>query len=67
VSVPTRVPVLQVHGADDPCVLDRTMRACRARAAGEFTHRALPGVGPVPHQERPGQTSGLLGAFLSAW
>ncbi len=58
VSAPTRVPVLQVHGADDPCVLDRTMRACRDRAAGEFTHRALPGVGHFPHQERPAETIG---------
>jgi pimeloyl-ACP methyl ester carboxylesterase len=64
VSAPTRVPVLQVHGADDPCVLDRTMRACRSRAAGEFTHHALPGVGHFPHQERPDETSGLIGAHI---
>ncbi|MET0191456.1 MAG: alpha/beta hydrolase [Pseudonocardia sediminis] len=65
-SEPTPVPVLQVHGADDPCVLDTTMRTCEKWTAGEFTHHTLPATGHFPHQERPTHTTTLIAAHLAA-
>ncbi|MDN5914310.1 MAG: alpha/beta hydrolase [Pseudonocardia sp.] len=66
VSAPTPVPVLQVHGADDPCVLDATMRTTEKWTAGEFTHHSLPATGHFPHQERPTHTTTLIEAHLAA-
>ena len=61
-SRPVRVPVLQLHGEDDPCVLAST-----ARGSGRYvTHRSLPpvqelpGRGHFPHQEAPEEVTGPL-------
>lgn len=58
------IPVLQIHGADDPCLLPRTA-AASARWAGP-AHRLelLGGVGHFPHQERPAAVTELLADFL---
>lgn len=64
VAGPVRVPVLQVHGADDPCVLDATMRGTRRFAGAGFAHHALPATGHFPHEERPADVAELVGAFL---
>lgn len=59
-----RVPVLQLHGADDPYVLERTARRC-ARWAGEsYRYEVLPGVGHFVQQEAPERTTALLTEFL---
>jgi pimeloyl-ACP methyl ester carboxylesterase len=60
-----RVPVLQVHGADDPYVLERTARYS-ARWAGEgYRYEVLPGIGHFVQQEAPERTTALLTEFLS--
>jgi pimeloyl-ACP methyl ester carboxylesterase len=59
-----RVPVLQLHGADDPYVLERTARRS-ARWAGEgYRYEVLPGVGHFMQQEAPEHTTALLTEFL---
>ena len=65
VAEPVRVPVLQVHGSADPCVLEATMRADQRWAGAGFTHHGLPGTGHFPHQERPEKTTALLRDFLA--
>ena len=66
VSRPTGMPVLQLHGADDPCLLARTCTRS-ARWAGAPLHtEVLPATGHFPHQERPSTTTGLLAGFLHA-
>jgi pimeloyl-ACP methyl ester carboxylesterase len=65
VARPATVPVLQVHGADDPWTLPGTA-AASARWAGARYHReVLPGTGHFPHEERPTDTSALLVDFLA--
>lgn len=66
VAGPVPVPVLQVHGADDPCVLEPTMRRSRRFAGAGFTHHALPATGHFPHAERPTHVAALVGSFLDA-
>ena len=54
----------QLHGADDPYVLERTARRC-ARWAGEsYRYEVLPGVGHFVQQEAPERTTALLTEFL---
>ena len=63
-SRPVGVPVLQVHGADDPCVLDTTMRGDERFAGGGLTHHTLPATGHFPQQEHPTHVTALIGAHL---
>ncbi|MEV1292814.1 alpha/beta hydrolase [Pseudonocardia sp. NPDC049635] len=65
VSDPVGVPALQVHGADDPCVLEATMRRTRRFAGAGFTHHALPRTGHFVHQERPARVTRLIAAHLA--
>ncbi|MGH3824027.1 MAG: alpha/beta fold hydrolase [Pseudonocardiaceae bacterium] len=59
-----RVPVLQIHGAEDPYVLERTAR-CSARWAGDgYRYEVLSGVGHFVQQEAPERTTALLTEFL---
>ncbi|MGH3785591.1 MAG: alpha/beta fold hydrolase [Pseudonocardiaceae bacterium] len=59
-----RVPVLQVHGADDPYVLERTARGS-ARWAGDcYRYAVLPGIGHFVQQEAPEHTTALVTEFL---
>jgi pimeloyl-ACP methyl ester carboxylesterase len=58
------VPVLQVHGADDPYLLERTAAASRRWAGPHLRYEVLAGVGHFPHQERPAEVSALLREFL---
>ena len=59
-----RVPVLQLHGADDPYVLERTARRSARWAGNGYRYEVLPGVGHFVQQEAPGQTTALLTEFL---
>lgn len=62
--VPT-VPVLAVHGADDPYLLASTAAGSRRWGGEQLRSVVLPGVGHFPHQERPDEVTALLRAFLS--
>lgn len=57
------MPVLQVHGALDPVMLEQTARASQEWADSEF--RCLPEVGHFPNQEAPHTTSRILAEFLA--
>jgi pimeloyl-ACP methyl ester carboxylesterase len=59
-----RVPVLQLHGADDPYVLERTARRCAHWAGESYRYEVLPGVGHFVQQEAPERTTALLTEFL---
>ena len=53
------VPVLQLHGAEDAIVLERTARASRRWAAGPYRYEQLPGGHFLP-EERPDDVTRLL-------
>ncbi|WP_214367428.1 alpha/beta fold hydrolase [Pseudonocardia sp. H11422] len=65
VARPTGMPVLQVHGAADPCLLERTARTSVRWTGAGLDHRVLPGIGHFPHQERPTETTALIREFLA--
>jgi pimeloyl-ACP methyl ester carboxylesterase len=58
------VPVLQVAGAVDPCVLPRTIDASTSWTTRPIQTRVLNNVGHFPHQEAPGDTNRALIDFL---
>jgi pimeloyl-ACP methyl ester carboxylesterase len=60
------VPVLQLSGAADPCILPGTVRASADWAHGPVRTTLLDGVGHFPHEEAPAVTSRVLTEFLSA-
>jgi pimeloyl-ACP methyl ester carboxylesterase len=64
VNRPTRVPVLQVHGADDPYVLEPTARRSRQWAGGNYRYEVLPRVGHFVQQEAPEHTATFITEFL---
>ena len=64
VAGPIGAPVLQVHGAEDPCVLEETMRRTRRYAGAGFAHHALPETGHFPQQEHPEHVTTLIRAHL---
>jgi pimeloyl-ACP methyl ester carboxylesterase len=64
VARPPTVPVLQVHGASDPCALVGTAAASRPWAGPAHRLDVLPATGHFPHEERPAATTALLGEFL---
>ncbi len=59
------VPVLQLAGAVDPCVLPRTLDASDAWTTRRVLTRTLPDVGHFPHQEAPAATNRVLAEFLA--
>lgn len=65
VARPAEVAVLQIHGADDPCLLVRTAVASARWAGPDHRLQVLPDTGHFPHQERPEVTNGLLARFLA--
>ncbi|GLW95500.1 alpha/beta fold hydrolase [Actinokineospora globicatena] len=58
------VPVLQLYGADDPCVLPRTRTASGPWIGGTNENHELPRVGHFPHEEAPAATNALLTSFV---
>ena len=64
VARPPTVPVLQVHGADDPYLLERTAAASRRWAGPDVRYEVLAATGHFPHEERPTATTALLREFL---
>lgn len=59
-----RVPVLQVHGTDDPYVLERTARRSGRWAGDGYRYEVLPGIGHFVQQEAPERITELLTEFL---
>jgi pimeloyl-ACP methyl ester carboxylesterase len=59
-----RVPVLQLHGTDDPYVLERTARRSACWAGDGYRYELLPGIGHFVQQEVPERTTALLTEFL---
>lgn len=64
VARPVDAPVLQIHGAQDPCLLERTAAGSGRWAGGGLRREVLDGVGHFPHQERPDVVTDLLARFL---
>jgi pimeloyl-ACP methyl ester carboxylesterase len=64
VARPPAVPVLQVHGALDPCLLASTAAASQRWAGPEHRLHVMAGTGHFPHEERPAETTALLTDFL---
>jgi pimeloyl-ACP methyl ester carboxylesterase len=60
VARPPTVPVLQLHGAIDPCLLVRTAAAAQRWAGPEHRLHVMPATGHFPHEERPVATTDLL-------
>jgi pimeloyl-ACP methyl ester carboxylesterase len=58
------VPVLQIHGADDPCLLTRTAAASQRWAGPRHTLEVLADTGHFPHEEHPAAVNDLVTAFL---
>jgi pimeloyl-ACP methyl ester carboxylesterase len=59
------VPVLQLAGAVDPCVLPRTLTASSAWATRPVRTTTLDDVGHFPQQEAPAATNRALCEFLT--
>ena len=59
------VPVLQLHGADDPAALESTARRSRLWAGPEYRYRVLPTVGHFVQQEAALATTRALVDFLT--
>jgi pimeloyl-ACP methyl ester carboxylesterase len=57
---PVRAPVLQLHGAQDRCVLPATAQGSGQYVAGSYEWRVLDGVGHFPHNEAAERVSGEL-------
>jgi pimeloyl-ACP methyl ester carboxylesterase len=62
---PVAAPVLHLHGADDPWLLEPTAAASAAWVAGHGFH-VLAGCGHFPHEEAPRATTGLIADFLTS-
>ncbi|QFZ16298.1 alpha/beta fold hydrolase [Saccharothrix syringae] len=58
------VPVLQVHGALDPVVLESTAAGSGRWVGPRSSFRVLPEVGHFPHEEAPHTTTKLITGFL---
>jgi pimeloyl-ACP methyl ester carboxylesterase len=58
------VPVLGLHGADDPWLLPRTAAASTPWAGERHTLEVLPGIGHFPHEERPALLTARIADFL---
>ncbi|MFE9743963.1 alpha/beta fold hydrolase [Saccharothrix saharensis] len=59
------VPVLQLHGALDPVVLESTAADSTMWTGVRSAYHVLPELGHFPHQEAPNTTSRLITDFLA--
>jgi len=57
---PITAPVLQLHGADDRCVLPATAQGSGRYVSAEYEWRLIDGVGHYPQNETPDVVSGQL-------
>ena len=63
-EAPIEVPVLQIHGAQDPSVLISTVRGSDEWVAGRYELLELDGVGHFPHEENPERFNAALLSWL---
>jgi pimeloyl-ACP methyl ester carboxylesterase len=61
-----QVPVLQIHGALDSCLLPSTAVGSEAYCSAGYDLHVLDGVGHFPHQEAPDLVSKLILAHAGA-
>jgi pimeloyl-ACP methyl ester carboxylesterase len=54
---PVAVPVLQLHGALDTCILPRTAEGSIRHVSGSFEWKLLDGIGHFPQEEVPVEVS----------
>jgi pimeloyl-ACP methyl ester carboxylesterase len=59
------MPVLQIHGEVDPCVLEPAALSSREWVGAVGRYRRLTGVGHFPHQEAPTAANELILDFLA--
>lgn len=59
-----RMPVLRLHGAADPNMLEATARASASWCVPRSEYRSLPGIGHFPHQECPQDVTEAIAGFL---
>lgn len=59
-SQPVTVPVLQLHGADDPAVLPETARQSKAHASGPYRWVEIERAGHFPQEEQPQAVTAAL-------
>jgi pimeloyl-ACP methyl ester carboxylesterase len=59
------VPVLQIAGELDPCLLPRTLVASEKWASGPVRTHMFDDVGHFPQQEAPAATNRVLTEFLA--
>jgi pimeloyl-ACP methyl ester carboxylesterase len=64
VDLAARVPVLQLQGGDDPCILERTARRSGEWAGNGYHYHVLPRIGHFIQQEAPEAVTALLLGFL---
>ncbi len=65
-AAPVTAPTLQLHGAQDRCVLPGTARGSGRYVAGRYEWRELPGVGHFPHEEVPDAVSTAIADWARA-
>lgn len=61
------VPVLQIHGSEDPVVLPSVVHGSGRYVDGPWQLATLPGVGHFPAEEDPGAVSDLLTSWLTSF
>lgn len=59
-----RVPVLQIHGEDDPVCRPEAARSSRRLVSAAFRWHPVAGAGHFPHEERPEEVSSALIGWL---
>ncbi|HEY0816379.1 MAG TPA: alpha/beta hydrolase [Pseudonocardia sp.] len=64
VARPAELPVLGLHGADDPFLLPGTAAASRPWAGERYTLEVWPGAGHFPHEECPDAVTARVARFL---
>jgi pimeloyl-ACP methyl ester carboxylesterase len=64
VARPAGVPVMQIHGTEDPWAFASTAEASACWAGHQHQLRLLGETGHFPHEERPDQVNRMLARFL---
>ena len=61
---PLDLPVLQIHGADDPAILVSSISGSGHWVSGDYEQALLPGLGHFPHEESPSAFDAALLPWL---
>ena len=62
---PVAAPVLQLHGAADPCLPPQAARGAGQYVEGPYRWKLIDGAGHFPHEERPGPFDAELLGWLA--